>query len=146
MPDIFQIPGAGLFQQMDPLDPAAVGWMDNATLGFPTGAGAIPFAVRIDSGPILVVGFNSFMAIGNVDLDNVTVWVSHCDPTTGVILVTVTAGSFVAGTDTQLTFGAFHEALAADTTRDDWLVIRIGLQGEAIDATLNRIDLFGGTR
>lgn len=144
MPIIPRLAGAAYCQQIQPLVLAGTGWMDNTELGFSVAANAITLAVRVDSNPILVAGFNSFMVIAELS----GAWnlsYSHCDPSTNVVLFTVLVAAAIPGPGLQLrTFGAFSAAAAG--AAQVWYVLRVGLQGNAADRTLTSIRMWTGTR
>ncbi len=122
-----RLPGAGLLDSCQPLTASGVGWFDANDLGLP------PFTVipaapgRIDSNPLSVAGFNAFVLVIAIDPPDVNVFVSHCDPASGAILLAQSIGVLVVGGSPLIvTFGAFSTNFL---TGDDWNVIRIGFQG-----------------
>lgn len=146
MPNIPQLAGAAYFQQISPLMLAGLGYMTNAELGFPTAANGITSAARVDSNPILAAGLNSFMVIANLS-GNYNILVSHCDPTTNVILTTHSLRVAVPGpAAVPTTFGAFSQGNVVVTTGMVWMVWKLGLQGNGADRTLTDIRVWCGTR
>ncbi len=147
MPIIPRLAGGAFFQQIQPLFLAGTAYLDNTELGFPTGANAITLAARVDSNPILVAGFNSFMVIATLS-GNYDISVSHCDPTTNAILVNVPLRTAVPGAPAIPTaFGAFSVGnLTTATQGQVWMVWRLGLQGNAANRTLTDIRVWCGTR
>jgi len=146
MPIIPRLAGGSYFCQAQPLVLAGSGWLDNTELGFSVAANAITVAGRIDSNPILVAGFNSFMVIATLS-GNYDISVSHCNPTTNAILTTHSLRVAVAGAPAvPTTFGAFSVGNVVNTVGMVWFVWRLGLQGNAADRTLTDIRVWCGTR
>jgi len=148
VPTIPRLAGGSYFTQIKPLFLAGTGYLDNAELGFSTAAGGITTAAPVDSNAILVAGFNSFMVIADLS-GAYNILVSHCDPTTDVILTTHSLRVAVPGTGSTTTptqFGAFAVGSVVNTTGHVWMVWRLRLQGNAADRTLTTIRVWCGTR
>jgi hypothetical protein len=141
--------GAGFFSIAQPLFLAGTGYADNAELGFPTGANAIPVAPAfVASNAILVSGFNAFMVVADLS-GTYNLIVDHCDPTTDVAIVTAGSRAGIPGTGSTTTptmFGAFSSGFSGNTTGNVFMVIKINLQGNGAARTLTSIRLWCGTR
>ena len=146
MPTIPRLGNAAYSQQCQPLVLAGTGYLDNTELGFSTAAGAITAAAPVDSNAILVAGFNSFMVIANLS-GAYDISVSHCDPTTDVILTTHSLRVAVPGAAAlPTTFGAFSVGNVVNVSGHVWYVWRLRLQGNGADRTLTNIRVWCGTR
>lgn len=144
MPNLPLCAGAAAFQRVAPLSMAGAGFAGNTELGFPTGAGAITSAARVDSNPILVAGLNSFLF--SVECTNLfNVFYSHCNPLTDAILRTFTLIMGTVGLNV-LTLGAFETDPATFTTGNVFHTIRLGLQGDGANETLVSARLWLGMR
>lgn len=145
MPSRPRIPGAAIFQATLPMQLIGVGWMDNDEMGFPE---EISDTARVDSNPLLVAGFNAFTFFCEPQAGpNLEVFVSHCDPTTGVVLTTELLDTVTFGGGQVIEFGAFANLLPSTNASEVWYVIRLGLLSDGPGVGfLDDSDLLMGVR